>query len=174
MIRDKGILDFLKAASLIRDREVPVRLVAIGRADPGNPTSLSESEVPERCIEAGVEHLGFRSDIAASLALIHGIVLPSWREGFPRVLQEAAAAGLPAITTDVPGCREAIVDGETGILVAPGDHHALADAIAKLARNRPARERMGSAARERALRSFSVEKIVPEIVARYREVLAES
>lgn len=172
MIRDKGIIEFLEAANLVRDREAPVRLVAIGRVDPGNPTSFGEAELTDRCAEAGVEHLGFRSDIAAELASIHGIVLPSWREGFPRVLQEAAASGLPAITTDVPGCREAIIDGETGILVPPRDPHALAGAISELARNRAVRERMGSAARELALRSFNADTIVPEIVRCYRRALA--
>jgi glycosyltransferase involved in cell wall biosynthesis len=172
MVRDKGFLEFLKAASLIRDREAPVRLIAIGGVDPGNPTSLGERDLADQCAEAGVEHLGFRSDIAAELALIHGIVLPSWREGFPRVLQEAAASGLPAITTDVPGCREAIIDGETGILVPPRDHYALAGAIFELAQSQAVRERMGCAARELALRSFNADTIVPEIVRCYRRALS--
>ncbi len=95
------------------------------------------------------------------------ICLPSWREGFPKVLMEAAACGLPTITTDVPGCRNAIVDKKTGILVPLKNPTALANAIQFLIENIKIRKKMGKSGRELALSKFDFKIIIPLIVKLY-------
>ncbi|MBW3672176.1 MAG: glycosyltransferase, partial [Acidobacteria bacterium] len=98
------------------------------------------------------------------------LVLPSYREGVPRVLLEAAACAVPAVAFDVPGCREAITDGETGFLVADRTGRALADSILTILLNPGLRERMGPAARERAVREFDVHAITDRTLEVYREL----
>jgi glycosyltransferase involved in cell wall biosynthesis len=104
----------------------------------------------------------------------HLVVLPSYREGLPKVLVEAAACGRAVVTTDVAGCRDAIVAGETGVLVQPRDVRGLADAIARLLANPHDRQRMGQAGRRLAEREFAVERIVDEHMAVYRRLLGAS
>ena len=96
------------------------------------------------------------------------ICLPSWREGFPKVLMEAASCGLPTITTDVPGCRDAIVDQKTGILVPLKNSNALANALQYLIENIDIRKKMGMYGRNLALRKFDLKVIIPQIIKLYR------
>lgn len=174
LLRDKGFEEFLEAARLLRVRGAKVRLAAIGGVDAGNPTSMTGSEVDRRCRECGVDPWGWRDDMAEALGQVDAVVLPSWREGFPRVLQEAAAAGLPAIATDVPGCRSAIDHGENGLLIPVRDPRALADAIAQLATDRDARVAMGIRNRARALQSYSAPATWANIVAAYEKALSRA
>ena len=115
--------------------------------------------------------LGYRDDIAALFAQSHIVVLPSYREGLPKVLVEAAACGRAVVTTDVPGCRDAIEPGRTGLLVPVRNARALADAIERLIQDRELRRRMGQAGCELAEREFAIEKIVAAHLDIYREVL---
>lgn len=170
-LRDKGIKEFLEAARVLRGRNVQLRVVVIGRVDAGNPSSLSTSEVANKCKESGVEMWGWCSDIADVLGQVHVVVLPSWREGFPRVLQEAAAAGLPAIATDVPGCRCAIEHEVNGLLIPVREPSALADAMTRLAIDRNARISMGVQNRQRALQSYSAPEVWMRIIAAYERAL---
>ena len=96
------------------------------------------------------------------------VCLPSWREGFPKVLMEAASCGIPTITTDVPGYRDAIVDQKTGILVPLKNSTALANAIQYLIENINIQKKMGAYGRELALRKFDFRKIIPKIIELYR------
>jgi glycosyltransferase involved in cell wall biosynthesis len=98
------------------------------------------------------------------------VVLPSYREGLPKVLLEAAASGCAVVTTDVPGCRDAITPGETGLLVPPRDAKALADAIQRLVENPELCRRFGSAGRVLAEEHFSIETVVASHLAVYREL----
>jgi len=108
----------------------------------------------------------------ATLALATVAVLPSYREGLPKSLLEAAACGKPMVAADVPGCREILVHGVTGLLVPPKDAAALAAAIHSLLDDPSLRTAMGVAARELVVRSFSVEQVTGQVIRLYRELLA--
>lgn len=167
MLRDKGVAEFAEAA-----RQVPgVRFVLVGAPDPQNPASFTEDDL--RALP-NVEWQGFRSDIPRVLAESHIVALPSYREGLPKALLEAMASGRPVVATDVPGCREAIIDGVNGLLVPPRDASALAAAIAALAQDRELRGRFGSAGRMLAERDFSVRQIARETLAVYRDLLGSA
>src|SRR5690606_24828257 len=111
-------------------------------------------------------------DMPALLAASHIVCLPSYREGLPKALLEAAAAGRPIVTTDVPGCREVVRDGENGVLVPPRDAPALAAALRPLLTDRPLRAEMGRRGRERAEREWGSDVVLRQMLALYADVLA--
>ena len=120
-------------------------------------------------VEEGlVKYLGHQDDMRNLYRKMSIICLPSWREGFPKVLMEAASCGLPTITTDVPGCRDAIVDQKTGILVPVKNSNALANALQYLIENIGIRKKMGMYGRNLALRKFDLKVIIPQIIKLYR------
>src|SRR5665811_1716481 len=120
----------------IRDRRgCNARFVLVGTVDSANPTSFTDAEVSAWVHDGVVEWWGHRSDMPQVLAAAHLVVLPSYREGLPKVLLEAAACGRAVVTTDVPGCRDAIEPGVTGVLVPVRNAVALADAIKSLINN---------------------------------------
>lgn len=160
LLRDKGVIEFFEAAKLLKRENLLVRFVLAGDVDEDNPEGLSLSEVEDLCESSGVEYLGFQQDMAAFIRSVHVVVLPSYREGMPKVLLEAAACGRPSVTTDTPGCRDAIVNGKTGLLVPLKDPQALASAIRCLVLDSELRKRMGESARELALEKFDVKEIV--------------
>ena len=114
-----------------------------------------------------MEWWGFRDDVKKILAQSSIVVLPSYREGMPKILQEAAACGRPVITTDVPGCREVIKNGETGLLVDAKSASALAAAIGVLLRDKVLRKKMGKAGRSYAELNFNVDDVVSQHIALY-------
>jgi glycosyltransferase involved in cell wall biosynthesis len=153
MIREKGVADFVAAARRLRGRAT---FVLVGAPDPGNPNTVTEAELRGWRDEGIVTWLGPRRDVAALLRGAHIFSLPStYREGLPKAALEAAASGLPMVLTDIPGCREAVVDGVTGLLVPPRDPPALAKALARLIDDPVLRASMGAAARELAVSQFS-------------------
>lgn len=105
------------------------------------------------------------------IAQSHVVCLPSYREGLPKVLLEAGASGRPLVATNVPGCREIVKDGVTGILVPPKDAGALAQALEKLLLEKGLRTAMGQAAREAVMRDFSLERVVSDTLSVYRTVV---
>ena len=155
MLRDKGIAEFINAAKLLKSRGIVADFVLAGGPDPGNPNSLTEAELRDAAASGAVTWLGPRRGIAALLAGSHIACLPSYREGLPKSLLEAMAAGLSCVATDVPGCRCLVYHGETGLLVPPRDAAALADALALLIADPALRARMGAAGRQRAVREFA-------------------
>ncbi len=159
LLRDKGVQEFVQAARLLRERGLPVTMQLVGGVDAGNPASATQAEVDAWQREGCVLALGERSDVAALYAASHIAVLPSYREGLPKSLIEAAACARAVVTTDVPGCRDAIEPGETGLLVPVRDAQALADAIARLAEDAALRQRMGAAGRALAEREFNIERV---------------
>jgi glycosyltransferase involved in cell wall biosynthesis len=159
LLRDKGVQEFVQAARLLRERGVPVTMQLVGGVDAGNPTSATQEDVDAWRREGCVEALGERSDVAALYAAAHIAVLPSYREGLPKSLIEAAACARAVVTTDVPGCRDAIEPDVTGLLVPVRDAQALADAIARLAGDAALRQAMGTAGRALAEREFNVERV---------------
>lgn len=169
LLVDKGVREFVEAARLLRQRGVATEFRLIGEPDPGNPATVSRDEVEEWRDEGIVKVLGFRRDIAEQYSQSHIVCLPSYREGLPKSLVEAAACGRAVVTTDVPGCRDAIEPGRSGLLVPVRDIVALADAIAYLIQNPNERRAMGATGRNLAEREFAIEKIVDQHLALYRE-----
>lgn len=167
LLRDKGVQEFVAAARLLRERGVPVTMQLVGGLDAGNPTSATQDDVDAWQRDGGVQALGERSDVAALYAAAHIAVLPSYREGLPKSLIEAAACGRAVVTTDVPGCRDAIEPGVTGLLVPVRDASALADAIARLAEDAALRQSMGTAGRALAEREFDINQVARIHVALY-------
>ncbi len=171
LLWDKGVGEFVEAARLLNEKGVLARFVLVGAPDPGNPTSVTQAELDTWREEGYVEVLGFRRDIAEIFAASNLVVLPSYYgEGLPKVLVEAAACGRVVVTTDMPGCRDAIEPNITGLLVPARNAGALADAIQQLIEDKPLRYRMGKAGRELAERKFSIEKIVDAHLEIYRSL----
>ena len=172
LLNDKGVWEFVEAARLLQARGLDARFWLIGAADPGNPSSVSDKDLAAWRDEGIVELLGHRPEIPTLFAQSHIVVLPSYREGLPKVLIEAAACGRAVTTTNVPGCRDAIEPDQTGLLVPVRDPHALADSIQRLIEAPDLRRRMGAAGRALAEREFAIGQVVEAHLALYRELLS--
>jgi glycosyltransferase involved in cell wall biosynthesis len=170
---DKGIREFVDAGRILAERGADVRLVFVGAPDPANPGSVSEERLRRWQQQGWIEWWGFQEDMAEVWAEADIAVLPSYREGLPKTLLEAAAAGLPLVATDVPGCREIVREGETGLLVPVGDSRALADAIARLARDELFRHRLAHNVRYTAEREFSEEIVAQETLRLYKDLIGK-
>ncbi|MEI2416958.1 glycosyltransferase family 4 protein [Orrella sp. JC864] len=168
LLRDKGVHEYVQAARLSAQRGAPVQWLLAGSPDPGNPASVTDEQVRQWQAEGHVQFLGERRDIAQLYAQSHIAALPSYREGLPRSLIEAAACARAVVTTDVPGCRDAIEPGRTGLLVPVRDGQALADAVLRLADDAPLRRGMGQAGRELAERAFDIRHVVEVHLEVYR------
>lgn len=171
LLSDKGVHEFVDAAREIRQRGIQAKFQLVGEPDPDNPASISDSDMEHWHQQQNVEILGQRNDIAALFSQAHLVVLPSYREGFPKVLIEAAACGRAIVTTDVPGCRDAIIPEMTGCLVPPKDASALANAIERLILDPNLRRRMGKAGRELAEKKYAIEHVVETHLNLYQELL---
>lgn len=174
ILGDKGVHEFIHAARALKIAGAQARFVLVGRRDPANPTDVAEATIRGWEAEGLVEWWGFRSDMPQVLPQAHIICMPSYREGLPRGLIEAAACGLPIVTADVPGCREVVRHGESGFLVPVRDGAATAAAIGQLLDDSTLRQRMGQAARQLALDEFTVEAFVSDTLATYDAVRARS
>ena len=156
MLKDKGILELVEAARILKNGNVALKIRLVGGTDT-NPTSIPLSAL-ERWAEDGIiEYAGYSEDIAGEYARSFIAVLPSYREGLPKSLLEAGACGRPIVATDVPGCREICIEGETGILVPPQNALALARALEKLAGSEDLRNAYGAAARRLVEEAFSTQ-----------------
>lgn len=174
LLADKGVREFVNAARLLRQQGVVARFCLVGSVDPDNPASLTDADLVQWTSEGVVELWGQRSDMPVVLRSAHVVVLPSYREGLPKVLLEAAACGRAVVTTDVPGCRDAIAPGLTGVLVPVRNVAALADAIKGVISD-PARCRsMGDAGRALAESAFDVRQVVAAHLRIYQELIEHS
>jgi glycosyltransferase involved in cell wall biosynthesis len=167
MLREKGVLEFAEAARILRDRGVVADFVMAGGPDPQNPSSLTVEDLRRLEQTCGVRWLGHCADMTARYAEATIVCLPSYREGMPKVLAEAAAAGRPIVTTDVPGCREAVEAGVNGLLVPPHDGQAIADAIASLLADDERLGQMAAASRELAVRRFDERLLIERTLSLY-------
>ena len=169
LLRDKGVMEFVEAAKIVRAKRPDAIFRLVGAAGTDNRTSISLEEI--RALESshGVEYAGPTDDVRGAIAAADVVVLPSYREGAPRTLIEAAAMARPLIATDVPGCRSVVDDGVTGYLCEVRSADALAQAVERMLALRSAdRKAMGTAGREKMKREYAV-----EIVSRrYREAIA--
>lgn len=155
MLRDKGVVEFVDAARILRREGRAARFALLGPADGDNRTAISPEQLTAWADEGVIDYLGAATDVRPFVADADCVVLPSYREGLPRSLIEAAAMAKPVITTDVPGCRAAIDAGETGLLCAARSAPSLAAAMAAMIDLGPDRRRaMGEAGRRKAEREF--------------------
>ncbi|MDR6444980.1 glycosyltransferase involved in cell wall biosynthesis [Paraburkholderia terricola] len=172
LLWDKGIAEYVQAARILKAEGRSVRCILAGTPDPGNPAAVDENLLRGWVRDGLVEWLGHVSDMPALFAETDVAVLPSYREGLPKSMIEAAACALPLIITDAPGCREVVgIDGEEGLVVPVRDGRALADAIRRLDDDRALARKLGEAARQKALREFDEQIIIERTLAVYREVL---
>ncbi len=171
LLADKGIHTLIRAQRLLRQQGSDVELLIAGTPDPANPASASEQDAAGWGREPGITWLGHVSDIGALWARAHIAVLPSRREGLPKSLLEAAACGRPMIAADVPGCREIVHHGGTGLLVPVDDAPALAVAIESLAKSAELRARYGTAARRLVADLYSAATIGRRTVDLYRSLV---
>jgi len=175
LLRDKGVVEFVEAAHLLHERGVDCEFRLIGEADPCNPSTVTEAELGQWRDAGHVRLLGYRKDIAHQYAQSHVVCLPSYYgEGLPKCLIEAASCGRAVVTTEVPGCRDAIEPDVSGLLVTPRDARALADAIQRLIECPQMRRQMALEGRRLAESKFAIEKIVAAHMGIYRELLGNS
>jgi len=170
MLRDKGVQEFVDAARVLKEEGVQARFVLAGDEEAGNPSTITQEQLQAWHESKIVEWWGHCENMPHVIAQAHIVCLPSYREGVPKALIEAAACGRPIVTTDVPGCREIVRHGENGLLVPVRDAVALAEALRKLIANPDLRQQMGERGREIASSEFSTEIIVGKIVDVYREL----
>lgn len=172
MLWDKGVGELVAAARLLKARAVPVRVVLAGDGDPANPRSIPAAQLEAWAAEGVVEWWGHQADMCAVWARAHVAVLPSYREGLPKALLEAAACGRALIATDVPGCRELVEDGANGLLVPDRAVEALAGAIERLARDPSLRRALAEEARRRVETQFSSHIVHTAILDLYAGFMA--
>ena len=174
LLKDKGVVEFVEASRLLKQRGVEARFWLIGDPDPGNSNTVTQAQLDEWQQAGLVECLGYRTDIANLFSQSNIVTLPSYYgEGLPKVLIEAAACGRAVITTEHPGCRDAIEADLTGLLVPVRDAEFLANAIQDLIENPDKRKAMGKAGRELAEKKFAIEKVVDAHLKIYDELLAK-
>ncbi len=171
MLVDKGLIEFVEAARLLKGCMHGWRFVLAGAADYQNPSSVPRQQIEDWQAEGLVDWLGHVKDMTPLFRTASIVCLPSYREGMPKSLLEAAAAGCAVITTDTTGCREAILPGETGDLVPVHDCKALADALLSLINDRKRRERYGYAGRRLATSRFDVNAVTNHTLEIYEELI---
>lgn len=174
MLWDKGVGEFVQAARNLKGQGVDARFVLVGRCDDDNPAAIRREQLAQWVGEGTVEWWGHRDDMAAVYEGSTLVVLPSYREGFPKVLLEASACGRAIVATDVPGCRDVVQDGINGVLIPPRDPSALAGVIANLLLDRCTREMMELKGREMAVAKWAAPGISEQVLGMYHELLKAS
>ncbi|MFS2100297.1 glycosyltransferase family 4 protein [Variovorax sp. Varisp85] len=172
MLWDKGVAEFVAAARLLQKRGIRARFALVGGRDDHNPSCVPLQTLKAWEAEGVVEYWGNRNDMPSVLANAHVVCLPSYREGLPKALLEAASCSRPIVTFDVPGCREVVVDGKNGLLVPFGDVTALANALETLMTDRAMREQMGAQGRLMVEQEFSQELVAAKTMQVWEEVVA--
>ena len=167
MLYDKGVEEFVDAAKYIKISHPDVKFVLVGDIDPDNPAAIPEQRLIDWGREGTIEWWGHQSDLVPIYQQAEVVCLPSYREGLPKVLLEAAACGKPMVASDVPGCRDICIHEETGLLVQPRNVDDLSDALARMLRDDDLREFCGLKARELAVRRFSLDVISEQTLALY-------
>lgn len=171
MLWDKGIGEFVAAARQLRAAGVAAHFRLVGVPDPANPAAIDEVQLRSWHAEGVIEWLGHRTDIPELLAASHIVCLPSYREGLPKSLLEALAAGRPVVAADEPGCREVVRHEDNGLLVPSRDPAALAEALRRLIADSSLRERLGMRGRQRAETEFASSLVCGATLALYRDAL---
>jgi len=162
LLRDKGVLEFVNAAKIIKLNNIKARFVLVGDIDPINPTSVTKKDVKLWEKNGLIEWWGWRRDMPSVYQQASIVCLPSYREGMSKSLIEGLASGRPIVTTNVPGCREIIANPVNGILVDKKDSKKLGDGLTILIKDRKLRQIMGKNSRKLAVKEFSLEKVVDD------------
>lgn len=170
VLRDKGVGEFVQAARALRGRGA--RFVLAGPLDPGNPAAVDRATVEGWQAAGDVEWWGPRDDMPEVYRQATVVALPSYREGLPKALLEAGATARALVTTDVPGCRDVVTDGETGLVVPVRDAGALAAAVGRLLDDGALRDRLRHAARDHVVAEHAVEHVVAAHFQLYGRALA--
>ncbi|MET0069334.1 MAG: glycosyltransferase family 4 protein [Candidatus Thiodiazotropha sp.] len=173
MLWDKGVGEFVAAAQLLHRMGIRARFILVGGIDPSNPESVPAVRLAEWARDGDVEWWGNRQDMPAIYNLAHIVCLPSYREGLPKVLLEAAASGRAIVATDVPGCREVVIEEENGLLVPARESRPLADALRRLITNPQLRQSMGLKSRAMAEAEFSIKQVVERHMDIYQRALEQ-
>jgi glycosyltransferase involved in cell wall biosynthesis len=171
MLWDKGVGEFVEAAQQLHRMGIKARFALVGGIDPNNPESVPVKRLAEWAREGDVEWWGNRQDMPDIYRDAHIVCLPSYREGLPKVLLEAAASGRAIVATDVPGCREAVLEGENGFLVPARQSGPLATALQRLILDPSLRQSMGQKGRTMAEAEFSITQVIEHHLDIYRRAL---
>ncbi len=167
---DKGVGEFVEAARILKEQGVEARFVLVGNIDNGNPSAISVEKVESWVDKNIIEWWGFHDNMEDVLVQADIVCLPSYREGCPKVLLEASACGKSIVTTDVPGCRDVVIDGENGILVQSKSSNELSVALKILINNKDKRRCMGNASRKLAEQEYSIEFVVGKTMELYNSL----
>lgn len=173
MLWDKGVGEAVAAARLLKQRGVAIRIALAGDSDPANPRCIPPDQLQAWAAEGVVEWWGHQTDMVAVWRQAHMAVLPSYREGLPKALLEASSCGRALITTDAPGCRELVQDGDNGLLVRVRDALSLADALQRLAEDGDLRHRLAEQAHYRVQTQFSDIIVHESILGLYSRLLQD-
>ena len=161
LLISKGVYEFIDAAKMINKKGLKIKFQLVGKPDISNPLAIKEDEIKKWVSNGYIEYLGFREDLHQIIPKAHLVVLPSYYpEGLPKIICEAAACGRAVITTDEPGCRDAIENGKTGLLIESKNSKELSEAIIKLIKNRELLKQMSINSRSRAEKYFNIKSIV--------------
>lgn len=171
LLWDKGLAEYVEAARALHARGMTIDFLLAGDPDPGNPAAVSEAHIRSWIDEGALQWLGHVDDMPALLRSVDVVALPSYREGLPKSLIEAAASRCALIATDVPGCREVVEHEVDGLLVPVRDGLALAHAIARLQNDLMLRARLANAGRCKVLDRFDERIVIRDTLSVYREVL---
>ena len=173
MLRDKGVGEFVEAAKMVNDKNKKARFVLVGSPDPENPSSI-KSSIISKWVDAGwVEWWGYQTDMPDVYAKSQIVCLPSYREGLPKVILEAAASCRAVITTNTIGCHDIVKHGVNGLLIPPRDATALAVAISYLLSHPEESYRMGLNGREMVEDGFTLEKTIEDTLSLYKSLLLQ-
>jgi glycosyltransferase involved in cell wall biosynthesis len=170
LLWDKGVGEFVAAARLLRQQGVQARFALVGAPDPANLAAVPQATLNAWRAEGMVELWGWRDDMAQVFRDCCVACLPSYREGLPKALLEAAACGRPLVSCDVPGCREIVRHGVNGLLVPPRDAAALAAALRQLIDNPAQRAAFGNRGRDIVTAEFSLDAVIGQTLALYRKL----
>lgn len=172
LLWSKGIREFLEAVSLAKKEAPALKVMLVGGLD-HNDEALTEEELNRYIQTADIEYCGFAADVRPYLERCSIFVLPSYHEGTPRSVLEALSVGRPIITTDVPGCRETVVDGKNGFLVPARESKPLADKLVLLAGDAALRAEMAEASYNLCLEKYEVHKVNATMIARMTAHMTE-
>ena len=169
LLIDKGIYEFVEAAKIVKSK-IPAKFIVAGTLDYENPSGINISIIKHWMQKDLINYIGYKKDIRNTIYQSYIVVLPSYGEGFPKILIEAAACGKPIVTTDVPGCRDSIIPGKTGLLVNKKNAIELAAAILHLIDNKKKYLGMCKNARKFAENSFDIREVVIKHLHLYRKI----
>jgi glycosyltransferase involved in cell wall biosynthesis len=171
LLRDKGVMEYVEAARLLRAMNIPTSFELLGFLDTCNPSAISRQQLEEWQLEGAIRYHGSTDDVRPFIAHAHCVVLPSYREGVPRTLLEAASMARPLIATDVVGCRDAVADGVNGFLVRPRDASDLAEKCLRFTRlSDSERAVLGNNSREKVEREFDEKRVISTYLSLLRSI----